>query len=90
MLGSVEGFEELLADLHRTNLEAHKDSMTLSRKPKKARRRDLVRGTFNILTGSAIVVANTKAAPAFVYSYALGGGSIIEGMRDYIGKAPEI
>lgn len=88
MLDSVDAFEELLAELHRTNLENHAASLKESRKRKKARKRDLLRGTFDILTGTAIVVANTKAAPAFVYSYALGGGSILEGMRKYLGEAP--
>ncbi len=88
MIGTVGAFEELLTNLHNTNLRTHQESLKESRKPKKARRRDLVRGTFDVLTGTAIVVANTKAPPAFVYSYALGGGSILEGMRNYLGEAP--
>jgi len=89
MVASGEACEELLATLHRKNLEEHRLSLTEPRKEKKARRRDLVRGSFNILTGIAIVVANTKSEPAFAYSYALGGGSILEGMRDYLGKESE-
>ena len=84
-IDSVDELEGILQAHHRRTIDENMESMGLPRKKKKARRIDVKKASFNLLTGTAIIVANTKFAPTFVVSYALGGGAVLQAARDFIG-----
>jgi len=86
---TVSDLEAVLKKTHRSIIESNRISLELPRKTKKGRRRDLTQGAFNVLAGTAIIVANTKFPPSFVVSYALGGSALLEGTRNFIGKIPD-
>ena len=66
--------------------EAHKESISLSRKPKKRRRRDLTLGALQTALGIGLLAGNTQIDSAFANaSYILGGNALMTAMQNLVG-----
>lgn len=66
---------------------AYRDSRTLSRKPKKRRRRDLAMGTLQTALGLGLLAGNTQLKDMTANSsYILGGNALMAAMQNLVGK----
>lgn len=67
--------------------EAHQQSIEMSRKPKKQRRRDLTLGTLQTAVGIGLLAGNTQIDSAFASaSYILGGNALITALQNLVGQ----
>jgi hypothetical protein len=97
-LGDVRlGAKSSIADLRRQVRETHNFFVaqlraacheSSGRKQKKARKRDLERGTATVTYGVALVVGDITFAEQFAYSYSAGMSAIFQGFRDLWGDLP--
>lgn len=67
--------------------QAYKEAASLSRKQKKARKRDLTLGTLNMTIGIGLLAGNTQLDTAIANaSYILGGNALITALHNLIGQ----
>jgi DNA gyrase/topoisomerase IV subunit A len=86
-LDDSEQLHKMFAALSSTIWEEYQQSVTMSRKPKKQRRRDLTLGTLQTAVGIGLLAGNTQVDSAFASaSYILGGNALISAMQNLVGQ----
>jgi ribosome-binding protein aMBF1 (putative translation factor) len=86
-LDDPEQLHKLFAVLSSTVLAEYQQSIAMSRKPKKQRRRDLTLGTLQIAVGIGLLAGNTQIDSAFASaSYILGGNALITALQNLVGQ----
>lgn len=86
-LDDTEQLHQLFAVLSSTIWEEYQQSIAMSRKPKKQRRRDLTLGTLQTAVGIGLLAGNTQIDSAFANaSYILGGNALITALQNLVGQ----
>lgn len=84
----VSNSEELrtyLEALHKKYKAEIEASRQQPRKEKKKRKRKVLQGAASATVGTGAIIADSQFPPLFAFSYALGGGALLQAMRDFIG-----
>jgi len=83
---SLEELKQAFFRLSATLPRAYRESINLSRKPKKVRRRDLSMGTLQTAIGIGLVAGNTQMDSTVAgSSYILGGNAILTALQNFVG-----
>lgn len=86
-LDDPEQLHQMFAVLSATILAEYQQSVAMSRKPKKQRRRDLMLGTLQTAVGIGLLAGNTQIDSAFASaSYILGGNALITALQNLVGQ----
>jgi hypothetical protein len=73
--------------LHAEIVQQMEAARSLSRKPKKQRKRQITLGVMFTTIGIGLLAANTQGeSPSNVYSYILGGNALFKAIRDLVGE----
>jgi hypothetical protein len=90
----LDGSQQLLKIFTALNdavLTEHEETIALSRKPKKRRRRDLSLGTLQTAIGMGLVVGNTQMDSTVANSsYILGGNALLTALQNFVGRIEEV
>ena len=72
-------------------LMEHQETIALSRKPKKRRRRDLSLGTLQTAIGIGLVAGNTQMDSTVANSsYILGGNALLTALQNFVGRIEDV
>lgn len=86
-LDDSEQLHKIFAALSSSILTEYQQSVAMSRKPKKQRRRDLTLGTLQTAVGIGLLAGNTQIDSAFASaSYILGGNALITALQNLVGQ----
>lgn len=83
---SLEELKQAFFRLSATLPRQYRDSIKLSRKPKKVRRRDLSMATLQTAIGIGLVAGNTQMDSTVANSsYILGGNALMNALQNFVG-----
>ena len=84
---SLEELKQAFFRLSATLPRQYRDSIHLSRKPKKRRRRDLSMATLQTAIGIGLVAGNTQMDSTIANSsYILGGNALMTALQNFVGQ----
>ncbi|WP_204138644.1 hypothetical protein [Halomicronema sp. CCY15110] len=90
-IGNSQQILRMFTALNDAVLTEHEETIALSRKPKKRRRRDLSLGTLQTAIGIGLVAGNTQMDSTVANSsYILGGNALLTALQNFVGRIEEV
>lgn len=86
-VADTDDLKTIFLKLSLTIPQEYQETVQLSRKPKKRRRRDLALGTLQTVLGIGLLAGNTQVESFIANSsYILGGNALMQAMQNLIGR----
>jgi hypothetical protein len=89
LVSDTKELRESLKSLHEHYKAEIRGSREDTRKLKKKRKRKVLQGAASATVGTIVIAVDISHPPLFPLSFSLGGGALLQAMRDLIGDPPE-